>query len=558
MFRRRFAILAIVSVLAACGGGGGGGGSSQGPTAPGTTAPTSAPAGYAKAAFVVSVPLAGSSSAAKWRTAAAKVHATSSTRSPKYIQSGAQSITFTLVKTSNTSVTPGTTSPAYALTPGSPGCTTNETLQIVACTIQIQAPIGEDIYSAQVYASTDGSGTNIGSGATYINVQNNTTNTASLTLAGSLASVYLSTSAASVYNGGTGDATELAYITQDANYGPSVSPARIFVIGLDSQGNQIISPDTFSAPVTLTMAYDTSWENQGDTAHLRRGAGKAFPQGGPTPTPVPANDSNPEDVVQLSVTYASPQNGVSSASTGTGVSTLTIYSPADQVLATSIGNTYSLFSVGVYATASTGPESSTTSNNVIFADLPNQCPPGESGDPGLSSCTSGPTPVPTASPVPTATPTPYPLVWTNIDNYDGFQADGGDGGATFQAGWDPNSTYTGYTFEVLEQVNQGGATVNIDASGCSSTLEAMLPVSDPSPAPPVSTPPPTPGPFTYATTATNPQVTFYVPAAPAAGTCSVTAVDNVTNSPVTLTLEFTEGSITVQKHARKPAGGTRK
>jgi hypothetical protein len=557
MLRRRFAILAIVSVLAACGGGGGGG-ASQAPTAPGTPAPTGAPAGYAKASFVVTVPLAGSSSAAKWRAAAAKVHATSSARSPKYIQPGAQSITFTLIKSSNTSVTPGTTSPAYALTASTPGCTTNETAAVIACTIQIQAPIGEDIYSAQVYASTDGSGTDIGSGATYINVQNNATNTASLTLAGSLATVYLSTSSASVYNGGAGDATELAYITQDANYGPSVSPARIFVIGLDSQGNQIISPDTFSAPVTLTMAYDTSWESEGPpSAHVRHGAGKVFPQGGPA-TPVPANDPNPEDVVQLSVSYANPQNGVSSASTGPGVATLTIYSPADQVLATSINDTYSLFSVGVYATASTGPESSTTSNNLIFADLPNLCPPGETGDPGLNSCTSGPTPTPTATAVPTATPTPYPLAWTNVNNYDGFTPDYGDGGATFQGGWDPNLTYTGYTFEVLEQVGQGGATVNVDASNCSATLEAMLPVSDPSPAPPSSTPPPTPGPFTYSTTATNPQVTFYVPAAPAAGTCTVTAVDNVTNSPVTLTLEFTEGTITVQKHARKPGQEIRK
>ena len=549
MFRRRFVVLAIVASLAACGGGGGGGSAVQ---APSTTAPTSAPstlpAGYAQAAFTITIPSASG-------TSARARHAAASTRRPKTVPAGTQSITFTLLKSSNAGATTGVASPVYALVAGAPGCTGGaETGPPLTCTLQLQAPIGEDIYLASVYSNPNGTGYN-GSGATYINVQNNAVNTASLTLSGTVATVYLSTSASFGANNFGGATVEAACLTlvpgvpESECVGGDVSgtvPAsvRIFVVGLDSSGNQIITPDTFGSAVVLTVASNAVDD---DSMFRRHSAAQRRPMiFSPDATPTPNPSPNPEDVVQLTDT---PTSG-SATSTSPGNPSLTVAGPSDQVTATAVGTTDQTEYLQVTATVNGTPQSSL----VALETFQNSCSP-DFGTPPFDCTGASPTP----------TPTPIPLSWGNEPgSYDGFEPTG-SGNATIEAGWDPNLSFTPYIFEVDESAVTSGDTITVNALQCDGALvevTANEPASGtppPSPSPsPEGTAAPTPNPsgFTATSTSTNPGFTFYVPVAPQPTTCPVTASDGVGDS-VVLTFSFTEGSITVQKHARQPlAKGT--
>jgi hypothetical protein len=544
MFRRRFVVLAIVALLAACGGGGGGGGAVQ---APSTTTPTtgssSLPAGYAQASFTITIP-SSSSASARAR------HAAAGTRRPKTVPAGTQSITFTLLKSSDAGATIGVASPVYALVEGAPGCTGGaETGPPLTCTLQLQAPIGEDIYLASVYSNANGTGYN-GSGATYINVQNNAVNTASLTLSGTVASVYLSTNGSFSSENVGGATVEAACLTLVPSVpqsecvsgagGTIPASVRIFVVGLDASGNQIITPDTFGAAVVLTIAW-----NAVDYAGMfrRHNAAQRRPLDGGDPTPTPNPEPNPEDIVQLTDTPTSGTGG----STSPGTPTLTVTAPSDQVTATVIGTTAQTFELQVTATVNGTPQSSL----VALQTYQNACVP-DYGTPPFE-CTSGPTPTPTA------TPTLTPLSWGNEPgNYDGFEPTGG-GNATLEAGWDPNLSFTPYTLEVDESGATSGDTITVNALACDGALVEVAadePISGtpaPSPSPsPTNTSIPTPNPsgFTATSNSSNPGFTFYVPVAPQPTTCPVTASDGV-GDQVTLTFSFTEGSITVQKHARQ-------
>jgi len=536
MFRRRFVVLAIVALLAACGGGGGGGGAVQ---APSTTMPTtgssSLPAGYAQASFTITIP-SSSSASARAR------HAAAGTRRPKTVPAGTQSITFTLLKSSDAGATIGVASPVYALVEGAPGCTGGaETGPPLTCTLQLQAPIGEDIYLASVYSNANGTGYN-GSGATYINVQNNAVNTASLTLSGTVASVYLSTNGSFSSENVGGATVEAACLTLVPSVpqsecvsgagGTIPASVRIFVVGLDASGNQIITPDTFGAAVVLTIAW-----NAVDYAGMfrRHNAAQRRPLDGGDPTPTPNPEPNPEDIVQLTDTPTSGTGG----STSPGTPTLTVTAPSDQVTATVIGTTAQTFELQVTATVNGTPQSSL----VALQTYQNACVPDYGAPP--FDCTSGPTPTPTA------TPTLTPLSWGNEPgNYDGFTGPDANGNATFQAGWDPNLTFTPYTFEVDESGATSGDTISVDATGCEAALAGVQPNGSPFPSP---TPAPSTAPsngYQATSTSSNPGFTFYVPVAPSPTVCPVTASDGV-GDLVTLTFSFTEGSITVQKHARK-------
>ena len=540
MFRRRFVVLAIVASLAACGGGGGGGSAVQ---APSTTAPTSGPstlpAGYAQAAFTITIPSSSSSSAsARARRTAA------GTRRPKTVPAGTQSITFMLLKSSNAGATTGVTSPVFALVQGAPGCTGGGESGPLSCTLHLQAPIGEDIYLASVYSNPNGTGYN-GSGATYINVQDNTVNTASLTLSGTVATVYLSTSGSFSSENVGGATVEAACLTLVSGVpqsdcvsgtgGTIPASVRIFVVGLDSSGNQIITPDTFGSAVVLTVA----WNAVDYAGMLRRhSAAQRRPlDGTPSPTPTPNSEPNPEDVVQLTDT---PTSG-SATSTSAGNPTLTVTSPSDQVTATAIGTTAVTFDLQVTATVNGAPQSSL----VALQTYQNACVP-DYGTPPFS-CTEGP---------PGPTPTPVPLSWGNEPGgYDGFVATG-NGNATVQAGWDPNFSFTPYTFEVDESGATSGDLISVNAAACDGALVEVVPNGAPSPSPsPTGTTPPTPSPssFTATSNSSNPGFTFYVPVAPQPTSCPVTASDGV-GDQVTLTFDFTETSITVQKHARQSLG----
>ena len=369
MLRRRFVALGIIATLAACGGGGG----SSSPAGSGSIPSAStAPLGMAPASFSITIPAAPASSSAN-------------RRAPRTVPSGTESIKFTLLKTNNAGVTTPQVSPVYPLLASSPGCTSGT--GGISCVIQLQAPVGTNIYLAEVFATPDGSGTHIGSGAVLLTVVANATNSASLTLAGPIAKAYVATDDAPVPNffsdGPTLGLSPLSGVTYNGQSIPT--SARVFVVALDAAGNQIISPDTFNQPVTLTLNYiQTGYV---EDATLRRS-----PQGGN------GGPTDPTTYALLSTTYAFPSGGVTSASTSSGNPSIQIESPADQTVITPLStSTGALISI----TAAIGGTAQTL--NLTYAILNGSCPSGETGTPPFSCL--GPTPSPTPSPTPLMWPT---------------------------------------------------------------------------------------------------------------------------------------------------------
>jgi hypothetical protein len=342
--------------------------------------------GYAPASFKITIPSASSSSLA---------------RSPKNVPAGTQSIKFTLLKTDATGVTTPNAGPVYPLLSSSPGCATVQGVG-VSCTIQLSAPVGTNIYLAEVFSTPDGSGTHIGSGAVVLTVAANTTNTATLTLAGPIATAYIATSdvpLSSFYS--NGPTLALSPISGATYNSQTISTsARIFVVALDAQGNEIITPDTFNAPVVLTLNYI-------QTGYQRITSIGRSPQGG-------AND--PTTYAQLSTTYAYPSGGVTSASTSSGHPSISVLSPADQTVITPLST-----STGAIVSVTATVGSTAQPLDLVYTILPGSCPAGDTGTPPLNC--NGPTPTPTPSPTatptpsptpsPTPMPTPTPLMWPN-------------------------------------------------------------------------------------------------------------------------------------------------
>jgi hypothetical protein len=366
MYRRRLVALGIVATLAACGGGGG---STSAPS----TAAISGGSGYAPASFKITIPSATSSSLA---------------RSPKNVPAGTQSIKFTLLKTDATGITTPSVGPVYPLLSSSPGCATVGGGG-VSCTIQLSAPVGTNIYLAEVFSTPDGSGTHIGSGAVVLTVAANTSNTATLTLAGPIATAYIATSdvpLSSFYN--NGPTLALSPISGATYNSQTISTsARIFVVALDAQGNEIITPDTFNAPVVLTLNYL-------QTGYQRLNSIGRSPQSGP---------NDPTTYAQLSTTYAYPSGGVTSASTSSGQPSISVFSPADQTVITPIST-----STGAIVSVTATVASAAQPLDLVYTILPGSCPSGDTGTPPLNCNGPTPTPTPSASPTPTPSPTPSP------------------------------------------------------------------------------------------------------------------------------------------------------
>ena len=242
--------LAIVALAAACGGGGGGGsgapssiGLTTSPTnAPGANAPATnspLPAGYARASVSITVPK-GTGSA-------------SNSRRAQNVGTGTNSITFTLLQQSAGLASPSPQT--FGLTATSPGCSTNTAGNLV-CTLSVSAPVGNDIFLAQTYTGTNGSGSLTGSGAVSLSVAQNSTNTASLSLSGQVATVYLAAGAPYPYLGSYGLPASVARRNAAAAATPPpVSSLQIFVIALDSQNNIILNPSVFTSPVYIQLLY---------------------------------------------------------------------------------------------------------------------------------------------------------------------------------------------------------------------------------------------------------------------------------------------------------------
>jgi hypothetical protein len=331
-----FALAVVALAIAACGGGGGGGSSSPSSSVLPVATPTGAaaataaplPAGDAVAHVTISIPRSSV--------------AASTARNPKTIGAGTQSIAFTLLQHNGAAATAAIQS--YALTSTSPGCSLNAVTGTVTCLLNINAPLGSDIFLAQTYASANGTGTLTGSGAVAFSVAQNTANSASLSLDGQVSTVLLSsnssylgspaqqTSAIARSRGARARGRALAAArlsrsttTATAKSAPQgaqqgqggfVSSMRVFVIALDSAGNTVLNPSTFDQPISLQLIYvEDPSENNGFV--------------------VPDVTSAPD--ITLSVQYSSsvdPGGCGGSATTTANFGTIQVCSPSDVITAT--------------------------------------------------------------------------------------------------------------------------------------------------------------------------------------------------------------------------------
>ena len=323
--------------------------------------------------------------------------AASNHRSKRSVAANTQSITFTLAQTTATGATTGIASSPFALTAGSPGCVS--ATGGLQCTISVNAVIGTDVYTVATYSSTNAAaGTENGSGAFSIVVQANQANTASLTLNGAVASVILTSA-----------------LPPASTYGYAVlglpgqtalpTSAQIYPIALDSSGNIILSPDTYSTPITLELV-DANYDDDavargpGAAGRLRRtlGAGLPPPYG------------------QLTVTYASydPVSGTATASAAAGQFSVLVYSPGDIVtLSTTAADVYSEpYSsyveeyIGVFGTISGGSPSSSNYYDLPPDQIAVAVAPLVSASPSPPALTFTGYAVATPEPTPSAVPSP--------------------------------------------------------------------------------------------------------------------------------------------------------
>ncbi len=251
------ALAAVALAVAACGGGGGGGGGSTGlssavlptnaPTTAGVAPATNAPlpAGFAVASVTITVPKAS-------------IGSSGSSRRAQTIGAGTNSITFSLLQLNG--ATASSTPQSYGLTATSPGCATQPATGNLVCSLNINAPIGSDIFLAQTYTGTNGNGSLTGSGAMALTVALNSTNTASLSLSGQVASVFLAASYPFPYLGPFSQFSKSRRAAPAAV--PSAAPTpgvvnslQLFVIALDSSNNVILNPSVYTSPVYLQLFY---------------------------------------------------------------------------------------------------------------------------------------------------------------------------------------------------------------------------------------------------------------------------------------------------------------
>jgi hypothetical protein len=128
----------------------------------------------------------------------------------------------------------------------------------VTCTLSLNAPLGLDVFLAQTYTSTTGTGSLTGSGAVQLDVALNSTNAASLSLTSQAASVYLTSSSTFLgapFNQQQGAVRrEPAAVRKTATAG-AINSMRVFVIALDSAGNTILNPSIYDQPISLQLFY---------------------------------------------------------------------------------------------------------------------------------------------------------------------------------------------------------------------------------------------------------------------------------------------------------------
>jgi len=360
MFKRSSVIaLGIIAGLSvvACGGGGGGG-SAVAPGTGGTTvkpSPAASAGGgsssqsvaVAPATFTITIPSASSST-------------NSTHRAKKNIASNTAAAVFTLIQTTATGATLNQPSPVYALGPGQSGCSpANGGTQ---CQIGVSAVVGTDVYLVDTYSSTQPSASNkVGSGAFSIVVQANQQNTASLVLSGAVSSVALF-STIPAYDGDSSGALPVPYPSPNASYPPNV-----YAIALDNAGNTILSPDTYTTPIKLSL-YD--------------------PYGS-------------ETYGSITVNYASIDPVTTPSTVADTSGSVLVYSPEDKItvgttLADAYASQYISRYVGVVASVNGSTASPAPGNSLLIGIIPTPATsPSPAGAIAFTGINTGP-PVPTA------------------------------------------------------------------------------------------------------------------------------------------------------------------
>ena len=389
MFRRRFIAVGFAACLAACGGGGGSSGAPSSavvPSAPGPASPGSS--SLARATFTITVPKSTGSSAA---------------RSPKYIASNTQSIKFTLLKTDATGTAPGPQT--FVLSGSQSYCQSSSSG--LTCTLAVSAPVGNDIYDAETFA--DAAATQkIGGGAVAMDVKVNANNTATITLGGPIAAAGI----IAPQNCGTNGSTYLAAYGNPAplipgnnqnTCGTNYSSVRSYIVAVDTNGNQILSPDSYSSPVYLTPIDQYSSNN------YVHGYGKARK---PLDVPATAGLGNGAQILTITITHP---DGTQSVSTPANPS-VPVTSTGDVITMSATpgfadpnnNSRYVFATVTVGATPTPMPSSGLydTGDSASFFVAPAQCPSGWTGT-EATGCAS-PTPAATPTPVPSPSPSPCP------------------------------------------------------------------------------------------------------------------------------------------------------
>jgi hypothetical protein len=215
----RAGVIAIcVTLLSACGGGGGG-------SVPGAASP---PAGGA--------PASGGSGGSTTQSVAAhvvvaipKLTPSSARRARANVSPATQSFVTTLVSANgvaeNTSVETDLTGPACTAASGS-----------TSCTVTIDAPVGNDVFSVVLYAQPGGTGTVLGSVTAPQTIVVNSVNQIALDVNSTIGSMFLAINATTAASVGT-PATVSAY-----------------VVALDPSGNIDVLPGNYTNPITVTSS----------------------------------------------------------------------------------------------------------------------------------------------------------------------------------------------------------------------------------------------------------------------------------------------------------------
>ena len=226
--------ISAAAVFAGCSGGGGGGTVPLSITATAQAKASSTPPAVAKggsASFTFLVPFQ---------------RIASSGRKTKYISPSTQSVTVTLLSVNGNP--PGASlSTTINIGAAQPGCTPIGVQ--VSCDLSMPIPLGSDLFSVTAFTGLNGSGSPVGTAMVPSTVYANAANHVTLTLSGTIASIYLFSPQLSPCNG---------ECSGPYMYAPSLeltpSQALVIPIALDSGGNQIILPGTYNTPITVAVS----------------------------------------------------------------------------------------------------------------------------------------------------------------------------------------------------------------------------------------------------------------------------------------------------------------